>query len=91
MGTFFSQILFFPCSINNKSPLPITKSGALYLCEGYVNIRRVPSIWLNEQRKILKYSINKSAAFSLTTISFTYCYDHQVNIDVLQFPPIKFI
>ena len=29
-----NQILFFPCWINNKSPLPITKSGDLYMCEG---------------------------------------------------------
>ena len=32
--------LLFPCYIN-KSALPITKSGALYVCEGYVNMTRV--------------------------------------------------
>ena len=33
--------LLFPCYINNKSALPITKSGALYVCQGYVNMTRV--------------------------------------------------
>ena len=39
-----SQILFFPCYINKKNPLPITKSGALYVCEGYLYITRVINV-----------------------------------------------
>ena len=33
-----SQNFFFPCYISDKSALPITKSGALYVCDGYINI-----------------------------------------------------
>ena len=54
-----SQILFFPCWIKNRSPLPITKSGALVVCEGYLKITRVLNVWLNEESNISKYQRNK--------------------------------
>ena len=41
--------------MSNKSALPITKSGALYMCEGYVNITRVLNVLRNEQTNISKY------------------------------------
>ena len=58
-----SQILFFPCWIKNTSPLPITKSGALVVCEGYLKITRVLNVWLNEESNISKYQSNKNTTF----------------------------
>ena len=58
-----SQILFFPCWIKNRSPLPITKSGALVVCEGYLKITRVLNVWLNEESNISKYQSNKNTTF----------------------------
>ena len=59
-----SQNLFFSCYISETSALPITKSGALYVCEGYVNITRVLNVWLNEQSNISKYQRNKNTTFN---------------------------
>ena len=50
-----SKTLFFQCQLSNNSTLPITKSGALYACEGYVNPTRVLNVWLNEHGNISKY------------------------------------
>ena len=46
------------------SPLPITNSGALYVCEGYMNIMRMFNVWLNEQSNISKYERNKNTTFN---------------------------
>ena len=59
-----SQISFFRCQINNKSTLPITNSGDLYVCEGYMNIMRMFNVWLNEQSNISKYERNKNTTFN---------------------------
>ena len=69
MGIFFRVVTFY--SFYVKSAPPITKLGAFYLCEGYVNIARVLNVWLDEQSKILKYWRNKITAFNFTAISFT--------------------
>ena len=33
------------------------------MCEGYVNIKRVLNVWLNEQSNISKYQRNKNTTF----------------------------
>ena len=57
------------------SALPITKSGALLACEGYMNITRVLNVWLNEQSHISKYQRNKNTTFQSKSsqISFFRC------------------
>ena len=38
------KFYFFHVRLTKRVPLPITKSGALYVCEGYVNITRVLNV-----------------------------------------------
>ena len=64
------------------SPLPITKSGALLVCEGYMNITRVLNVWLNEQSHISKYQRNKILHFNQRVVKFR-SFDVRLTIRVL--------